>query len=88
MAKIWGKTNILNKLNHKRQSHARVCNENEENKEENHCSLFFKSKDRLWVVIMDDARSGFEWSLQKWSIIQQRYSYYSNNLVGYNIIKY
>ena len=34
------KTNISNKLNHKLQAHARVCEENaEENKEKNHCRL-------------------------------------------------
>ena len=34
------KTNISNKLNHKPQAHARVCEENaEENKEKNDCRL-------------------------------------------------
>ena len=33
------KTNIPNKLNHKPQAHARVCDENEENKEKNDCRL-------------------------------------------------
>ena len=34
------KTNISNKLNHKSQAHARVCEENaEENKEKNNCRL-------------------------------------------------
>ena len=34
-----GKTIICNKLNHKPQAHARVCKENEENKEKNDCQL-------------------------------------------------
>ena len=33
------KTSIPNKLNHKLQAHARVCDENEENKEKNDCRL-------------------------------------------------
>ena len=33
------KTIIPNKLNHKPQAHARVCDENEENKEKNDCRL-------------------------------------------------
>ena len=33
------KTSIPNKLNHKPQAHARVCDENEENKEKNDCRL-------------------------------------------------
>ena len=34
------KTNIPNKLNHKPQAHARVCDENEEDeKKKNHCRL-------------------------------------------------
>ena len=33
------KTSIPNKLNHKPQAHARVCDENEENKKKNDCQL-------------------------------------------------
>ena len=33
------KTNIPNKLNHKPQAHARVCDENEEEKNKNDCRL-------------------------------------------------
>ena len=33
------KTSIPNKLKHKPQAHARVCDENEENKEKNDCRL-------------------------------------------------
>ena len=32
MADIWDKTSIPNKLNHKPQAHARVCEENQEKK--------------------------------------------------------
>ena len=34
-----GKTIIPNELNHKPQAHARVCEENKENKEKNNCQL-------------------------------------------------
>ena len=33
------KTNIPNKLNHKPQAHARVCDENEEDEKKNDCRL-------------------------------------------------
>ena len=35
---------MLNKINHKPQSHAKVWNEDEENKEKNDWPLFFKPK--------------------------------------------
>ena len=35
------KTSILNNLNHKPPSHARVCDENEENKDKNDWPLIF-----------------------------------------------
>ena len=46
---------MLNNLNHKLQSHTMVCDENN-NKKKNNCPLFFvNQKDRLWVVIVNDA---------------------------------
>ena len=45
------KTSIPNKLNHKPQAHARVCDENEEEKK-NHCQLkILRLKDRLWKPV-------------------------------------
>ena len=41
------KTSIPNKLNHKPQAHARVCDENEENKEKNDCRLKYFAVKRL-----------------------------------------
>ena len=46
------KTSIPNKLNHKPQAHARVCDENEENKKKNDCQLkILRLKDRLWKPV-------------------------------------
>ena len=68
------KTSILNT-----QSHARVCNENEENKE-NDCPLIFvNQKDWIWIVMLG-VDLGKVYSIDP--------SYSNSNLVGYDIIKY
>ena len=48
------KTSIPNKLNHKPQAHARVCDENQEEEEKkiNDCRLkYLRLKDRLWKPV-------------------------------------
>ena len=53
------KTNIPNKLNHKPQAHARVCDENEEEKNKNDCRLnILRLKDRLWKPVEGQRLNG------------------------------
>ena len=54
------KTNIPNKLNHKPQAHARVCDENEEEDEKkNDCRLkYLRLKDRLWKPVEGQRLNG------------------------------
>ena len=59
MAEIIRKTSTPNKFNYKLQSHAKVCDENEKWLP----VIFFNQKDTLWVVIVDDPRSGSGQSL-------------------------
>ena len=57
------KTSILNKLNHKPQSHARACNENKSKKKRLPVT-FINPKYQLLVVVVDDARRGSKRNLQ------------------------
>ena len=75
---------MLNKINHKPQSHAKVCDENEEeNKEKNDWLLFFKRKRsiyRISIYILDIYRY-FESLFKSAAFIQNiaSYNYGSNH---------
>ena len=54
------KTNIPNKLNHKPQAHARVCDENEEEDEKKTTAGYniLRLKDRLWKPVEGQRLNG------------------------------